>query len=45
MTINLTRPDAEFFHKLALPHAVILPADAPTKDVGHRLRFPAPAPT
>ena len=34
VTINLTRPDAEFFDKLALPHAAILPADAPTTDAG-----------
>jgi peptide/nickel transport system substrate-binding protein len=34
VTINLTRPDAELFDKLALPHAVILPADSPTEDVG-----------
>jgi len=34
ITINLTRPDAEFFDKLALPHAAILPADAPTTDAG-----------
>ncbi len=34
ITINLTRPDAEFLDKLALPHAVILPADSPTTDVG-----------
>ncbi len=34
VTINLTRADAEFLDKLALPHAVILPADAPTQDVG-----------
>lgn len=34
VTINLTRPDAEFFDKLALPHAVILPADSPTEDAG-----------
>jgi peptide/nickel transport system substrate-binding protein len=34
LTINLTAPDAEFFEKLAFPHAVILPADAPAKDVG-----------
>ncbi len=34
VTINLTRPDAEFLDKLALPHAVILPADSPTADVG-----------
>ena len=34
MTINLTRPDSEFLDKLGLPHAVILPADAPMKDAG-----------
>ncbi|WP_119270144.1 ABC transporter substrate-binding protein [Taklimakanibacter deserti] len=34
VTINLNQPDAEFFQKLGLPHAVILPADAPTKDAG-----------
>jgi peptide/nickel transport system substrate-binding protein len=34
VTINLTRPDAEFFDKLALPHAAILPADSPASDVG-----------
>lgn len=34
IVINLTRPDAEFFDKLALPHASILPADAPVTDVG-----------
>jgi peptide/nickel transport system substrate-binding protein len=34
VTINLTQPDAEFFQKIALPHAVILPADAPAKDAG-----------
>lgn len=34
VTINLIRPDAEIFDKLALPHAVILPADSPTEDVG-----------
>jgi peptide/nickel transport system substrate-binding protein len=34
VTINLTRPDAEFFDKIALPHAAILPADAPTTDSG-----------
>lgn len=34
ITINLTRPDAEFLDKLALPHAAILPADAPTTDAG-----------
>ena len=34
VTINLTRPDAELFDKLALPHAAIVPADSPTEDVG-----------
>ncbi len=34
VTINLTRPDAEIFDKLALPHAVIVPADSPMEDVG-----------
>ncbi len=36
VTINLTRPDAEIFDKLALPHAAILPADSPTQDVGSK---------
>lgn len=34
VTIKLTAPDAEFLYKLAVPHAAILPADAPPKDVG-----------
>lgn len=34
ITINLTAPDAEFKFKLAVPHAVILPASTPTKDQG-----------
>jgi peptide/nickel transport system substrate-binding protein len=34
VTINLTRPDAEFFDKLALPHAAILPADTAAEDAG-----------
>ena len=34
VTINLTRPDAELFDKLALPHAAIVPADSPMEDVG-----------
>jgi peptide/nickel transport system substrate-binding protein len=34
VTINLTAPDAEFFDKLAFPHAVILPADTKTADLG-----------
>ena len=35
VTINLTAPDAEFFQKLAFPHAVVLPANAPAKDAGN----------
>jgi peptide/nickel transport system substrate-binding protein len=34
VTINLTAPDSEIFYKLAIPHASILPANAPAKDVG-----------
>ena len=34
ITINLNRADAEFLDKLALPHAVVLPADTPPQDVG-----------
>ncbi|WP_373502981.1 ABC transporter substrate-binding protein [Aestuariivirga sp.] len=34
VTINLTRVDPEFFYKLAVPHAAILPADAPASDAG-----------
>ena len=34
ITITLTRPDPEFLQKLALPHASILPADAPASDAG-----------
>ena len=34
VTFHLTAPDAEFLYKLAVPHASILPADAPAKDVG-----------
>ncbi|BBE71747.1 ABC transporter substrate-binding protein [Oharaeibacter diazotrophicus] len=34
VTIALTAPDSEFLYKLAVPHAAILPADAPAKDVG-----------
>jgi peptide/nickel transport system substrate-binding protein len=37
VTINLSQPDAEFFQKIGLPHAVILPADAPTKDAGTQI--------
>ncbi|WP_439603728.1 ABC transporter substrate-binding protein [Shinella sp.] len=34
ITINLTKPDAEFLYKLALPHAVTLPAAKPAEDMG-----------
>jgi peptide/nickel transport system substrate-binding protein len=34
VTINLTRADPEFLQKLAVPHASILPADAPSQDAG-----------
>jgi peptide/nickel transport system substrate-binding protein len=34
VTINLTRPDAEIFDKLALPHAAILPAETSAEDNG-----------
>ena len=34
VTINLTAPDPEFKYKLAVPHASILPANAPSKDSG-----------
>jgi len=34
VTIHLTAPDSEFFDKIAVPHAAIVPASAPTKDAG-----------
>ena len=34
ITINLVQPDPEFFYKLSVPHAVILPADAPASASG-----------
>ncbi len=34
VTIHLTRPDAEFLQKIALPFASILPADTPDHDLG-----------
>ena len=34
VTFHLVAPDSEFMLKLAAPHAYILPADSPTKDVG-----------
>ncbi|PZQ97231.1 MAG: peptide ABC transporter substrate-binding protein [Cereibacter sphaeroides] len=35
VTINLVQPDAEFLFKLSVPHASILPADAPASDAGN----------
>jgi peptide/nickel transport system substrate-binding protein len=34
VTINLIAPDPEFKYRLAVPHASILPADSPPRDVG-----------
>ena len=34
VTINLVAPDPEFKYRLSVPHASILPANAPPKDVG-----------
>jgi peptide/nickel transport system substrate-binding protein len=34
VTIHLSQPDPELVYKLAVPHAVILPADAPAEDAG-----------
>lgn len=34
VTINLVAADSEFFDKLAVPHASIVPADTPAKDAG-----------
>ena len=34
VTFHLVAPDAEFFDKLAVPHAVIVPADTPARDMG-----------
>jgi peptide/nickel transport system substrate-binding protein len=36
VTINLVAPDAEFLYKLAVPHAVIVPADTVAKDAGNQ---------
>jgi peptide/nickel transport system substrate-binding protein len=35
VTFNLTEPDTEFLFKLAVPHASVLPKDAPAKDAGN----------
>ena len=42
VTFHLTQPDPEFMYKLAVPHASILPADTPTKEMGTDTS-PAPA--
>jgi len=34
VTFHLVEPDSEFFAKIAVPHASILPADTPAKDSG-----------
>ncbi len=34
VTINITKADAEILYKLALPHAVVLPANTPAEDMG-----------
>ena len=44
MTINLVAPDPEFKYKLAVPHAVILPANAPAEGRRARSRSPGPGP-
>ncbi len=36
VTINIVKPDAELLYKLALPHAVTLPADTPAEDMGSK---------
>ena len=35
VVINLVEPDPQFAYKLAVPHAVILPAGSPEKDAGN----------
>ena len=34
VTFHLLEPDSEFFPKLAVPHATVLPADTPAEDAG-----------
>lgn len=36
ITFNLVAPDAEFLFKLAVPHAVVMPADTVMKDAGNQ---------
>lgn len=35
VTFHLTQPDGEFFDKLAMAHAYVLPADTPAHDLGN----------
>nr|WP_321984736.1 ABC transporter substrate-binding protein [uncultured Lichenicoccus sp.] len=35
VTFHLTRPDGEFFDKLAMTHASVVPADTPLHDLGN----------
>ncbi len=35
VTFHLTQPDGEFFDKLAMPHASVVPADTPGHDLGN----------
>ncbi len=35
ITFHLTHPDAEFLDKLSFPHAYVLPADTPARDLGN----------
>ncbi len=35
VTFHLVQPDGEFFDKLAMPHASIVPADTPLRDLGN----------
>ena len=37
VTFHLTRPDAEWLDKLAVPHAALLPWGTPNRDLGTRL--------
>jgi len=37
ITVHLTRPDAEFLHKLTLPFAYVVPADTPIRRTGDRV--------
>jgi peptide/nickel transport system substrate-binding protein len=37
VTFHLVAPDSEFMDKIAVPHAVVLPADTPAKDMGSQI--------